>query len=106
MPHAPISCFTFAELKKKGQERGRAPFLTAAIPSGAVSRDAMNNKETAKCPRCGEGRLLLWRELSDDEREVARRLPGAADYPAAERETIHRWCTRCWYETRSGPLDS
>ena len=66
----------------------------------------MNNQKDTKCPRCGEGRLRAWAELTDDEREVARRLPGAADYPAAERETIHRWCTRCWYETRSGPVES
>ena len=56
------------------------------------------------CNEC----ITLCNEIlaEDEEREVARRLPGAADYPAAERETTHRWCTRCWYEIQSGPLDT
>ena len=66
----------------------------------------MNNEKPTNCPRCAEGRMRTWQELTDDEREVAARLPGAADYRAAERETTHRWCTRCWYETRSEPVDS
>ena len=52
-----------------------------------------------KCPKCHEGLLRNWHELSDDEQEVVKRLPGSADYEAAERESTHRWCTRCWYET-------
>jgi hypothetical protein len=66
----------------------------------------MNNQQDIKCPRCAEERLRAWGELTDEEREVGRRLPGAADYSAVERETMHRWCTRCWYETKSGPVDS
>ena len=42
--------------------------------------------------------MRTWDELSADEQEVVKRLPGSADYPAAEREYKHRWCTRCWYE--------
>jgi len=53
-----------------------------------------------RCPRC-EGRLHSWNELSDEERELVRRLPAAADYSLDERKTTHRWCTRCWYETSS-----
>jgi len=53
------------------------------------------------CPRCYEGTLRLWDELSDDEREVVRRLPASADYTADEREQMHRWCTRCWFESRA-----
>jgi hypothetical protein len=56
----------------------------------------MNTED--KCPRCGEGRLREWQELSEDEREVVKRLPGSAEYSAAER-TAHRWCTRCWFES-------
>ncbi|HEV7797822.1 MAG TPA: hypothetical protein VGO73_06690 [Pyrinomonadaceae bacterium] len=55
-----------------------------------------------RCPRCGEEKLRSWAELSDDEREVVRRLPGSADYEASEREAMHRWCTRCWYEETGG----
>ena len=52
-----------------------------------------------KCPRCYEGVLRNWHELSDAEREVVRRLPAAGDYESAEREALHEWCTRCWYES-------
>jgi ribosomal protein S27AE len=50
------------------------------------------------CPRCGEGPLKAWYELSAEEREVAARLPGAADFAADERAARHRFCTRCWHE--------
>jgi hypothetical protein len=46
--------------------------------------------------------LRTWHELSEDEREVVKRLPGSADYEAAERESLHQWCTRCWFEVTSG----
>ena len=71
-----------------------------------------------RCPRCGEGPLKAWYELSEGEREVARRLPAAADFTPEEREVAarlpasadfpaparmarHRWCTRCWHEESS-----
>jgi hypothetical protein len=54
------------------------------------------------CPRCGAGRLRAWDELNDEEREVVLRLPPSADYPLAERQATHRWCSRCWYEDGSG----
>lgn len=52
-----------------------------------------------KCPKCYEGVLRNWDELSEDEREVVKRLPGSGDYETAERETLHQWCNRCWYES-------
>lgn len=55
-----------------------------------------------RCPRCGEGRLRGWNELSGEERELARRLPASADYSLEERKARHRWCNRCWYEETSG----
>ena len=51
-----------------------------------------------RCPRCGEGTLKAWYELSDEEREMALRLPGSADFTLEERATRHRFCTRCWFE--------
>ncbi|HEV7842795.1 MAG TPA: hypothetical protein VGO69_03820 [Pyrinomonadaceae bacterium] len=57
---------------------------------------------TDKCPRCGEGRLRPWQELTEEEREVTRRLPASADYTQDERRTRHRWCTRCWHEEKQG----
>lgn len=55
-----------------------------------------------QCPRCGAGRLRTWSELNEEEREVVRRLPAAADYSLTERQRTHRWCSRCWYEENSG----
>jgi hypothetical protein len=54
-----------------------------------------------QCPRCGAARMRGWGELSDEEREVVRRLPASAEFSLEERKAIHRWCTRCWYETIS-----
>ncbi|MBA3513360.1 MAG: hypothetical protein H0T77_03175 [Pyrinomonadaceae bacterium] len=51
------------------------------------------------CPRCGEGRLQTWSDLNDDEHEVVRRLPQAHYYDTEERQAMHSWCTRCWYES-------
>lgn len=55
------------------------------------------------CPRCGTGRLLAWSDLSEEEREVVRRLPASADYSLAERKARHRWCSSCWFEESSAP---
>lgn len=57
-----------------------------------------NETEPDLCPRCRAEHLRAWRELSAEEREVARRLPASADFARAERETLHRWCARCWHE--------
>jgi hypothetical protein len=54
-----------------------------------------------RCPRC-EGRLRSWDELSDEEREMIKRLPASADYSLDERKARHRWCTRCWFEETGG----
>ena len=60
-----------------------------------------------RCPRCGEGPLKAWYELSEEEREVALRLPDSADFSTAERAARHLFCTRCWYEERAGqPRDA
>ncbi len=55
-----------------------------------------------RCPRCGEGPLKAWYELSEEERELALRLPDSADFTADERASRHLFCTRCWHEERSG----
>ena len=55
-----------------------------------------------QCPRCGVGRMRAWSELSDEEREVVRRLPASADHSLEVRQSTHRWCARCWYEERNG----
>jgi hypothetical protein len=59
------------------------------------------------CPRCGGGPLKAWYELSEEEREVALRMPDSADFTADERAARHLFCTRCWYEERAGrPRDA
>ncbi|HEY1403834.1 MAG TPA: hypothetical protein VGB05_06890 [Pyrinomonadaceae bacterium] len=55
------------------------------------------------CPRCDAPRLRAWGELSEEEREVVRRLPASADFTLAERAARHRrWCVRCWHEETGG----
>ncbi len=52
-----------------------------------------------RCPRCYEGHLKSWSELTDDEREVVKRLPASAEFTVKERLANHRWCPRCWFES-------
>jgi hypothetical protein len=69
----------------------------------------MPNDETSQdlCPRCGAKRLRAWSELTDEQREVARRLPASADFKIEERAARHRWCVRCWHEeTRDATRDA
>ena len=54
------------------------------------------------CPRCDAARLRAWDELSDEEREVVRRLPASADLSIEERAALHLWCVRCWHEETRG----
>jgi hypothetical protein len=56
----------------------------------------MNAAQT--CPRCDKRGMKAWPELTDEEREMVKRLPLSASYSLEERKTTHRWCTRCWYE--------
>ncbi|HLL77520.1 MAG TPA: hypothetical protein VK421_19850 [Pyrinomonadaceae bacterium] len=59
------------------------------------------------CPRCLAARLRSWGELTEEEREVVRRLPSAPDAPHAERVARRRWCVRCWHEeTDAAPRDA
>ena len=52
-----------------------------------MSKDyATSRQGEDACPRCGEGPLKAWYELSEEERELARR----------------RFCTRCWHEEQTG----
>jgi len=60
----------------------------------------------SRCPRCGEGRLQAWIELSEEKRELVKRLPASADYSLDQRQARHRWCTRCWYEEVSGAIEN
>ena len=55
-----------------------------------------------RCPRCGEGRMRNWIELDEEERMIVRRLPLYSQVSADARESMIRWCTRCWYEETQG----
>lgn len=46
--------------------------------------------------------MRTWDELNNEEQEVVRRLPAAADFPPEARRATHRWCTRCWNEEQPG----
>jgi hypothetical protein len=45
--------------------------------------------------------MKSWSELTDEEREVVRRLPASTELTPAERQATHEWCTRCWYEKKA-----
>ena len=76
-----------------------APKLVSRLASAKLHDEHMTGKDS--CPRCDKRGLKTWAELTDEEREVVKRLPLSADYPLAERQGKHRWCTRCWYEDKS-----
>ncbi len=50
------------------------------------------------CPRCHFPQMKLWKELTDEEKFLAERLPLSATFTKRERET-HLFCPRCWNET-------
>ncbi len=52
-----------------------------------------------RCPKCYEGLLRSWQELTGEEQELVKRLPMSAEFTANERESTHRWCSRCWHES-------
>jgi len=56
----------------------------------------MNEKKA--CPRCEKRGLKSFEQLTDEERELIKRLPGATAFSEDDRRAAHRWCTRCWYE--------
>lgn len=55
-----------------------------------------------RCTRCGAWPLRAWYELSEEEREVVRRLPASSELTLAERAARSRFCTRCWHEETAG----
>ena len=72
-----------------------------------AGREDQDGPTLMRCPRCLEGRLISWDELSDEDREVVRRLPESPAYSMDERKAMHRWCTNCWYEeTESTSTDA
>ena len=69
--------------------------------------DASAPRATDDCPACGATRLRAWGELSEEEREVVRRLPASDGAAKGEREARRRWCVRCWHEeTDAAPRDA
>ncbi len=66
----------------------------------------MTKHSPTTCPRCHEGQLRSWKDLTEEEQMIVRRLPASADYPLAERQSTHRWCTRCWFELLDGEYET
>jgi hypothetical protein len=73
--------------------------LVSRAASAKLHEKHMTGKDS--CPRCHERSLKSWAELNDEEREVVKRLPASAEYSLEERQSRHRWCTRCWHEETS-----
>jgi len=49
------------------------------------------------CPRCHYPKLKTWKELTDEERFLAERLPMSAEFFIEERQR-HLFCPNCWLE--------
>jgi len=63
----------------------------------------MQNFEPKKaCPRCGKPGLKDWKDLDDEEKVAAARMPPSAEFSVEERKK-HRFCIRCWYEEAAQP---
>jgi ribosomal protein L37E len=52
---------------------------------------------TKNCPKCDYPRLKRWEDLTDEQKFLAERLPGSAEFSRKERKN-HLFCTRCWHE--------
>jgi hypothetical protein len=63
-------------------------------------KEEINMSDRLNCPRCGGPNLRDWSELNEEEKEVVKRLPSSAEYSREERRRTHRWCTRCWFESK------
>jgi len=63
-------------------------------------KERFKTEGQSKCPRCERLGLKGWTELTDEEKEVVKRMPASAEYSLTERQRSHRWCTRCWFEDR------
>lgn len=50
--------------------------------------------------------MKSWAELTEEEREMVKRLPLSASYSLEERQATHRWCTRCWYEATASDVNA
>ena len=66
---------------------------------------AMEESAIAKCPKCGCHRFREWDRLTDDEKFIAERLPASADHTPKQRRR-HRFCTRCWHESKDTAADA
>jgi len=49
------------------------------------------------CPRCHGAAMKGWKDLTDEEKFLAERLPPSAEFSVAERKK-HLFCPRCWLE--------
>lgn len=50
--------------------------------------------------------MKSWAELTDDEREVVKRLPNSARYSPDERKLTREWCIKCWNEQTTEARDA
>ncbi len=72
-----------------------------------VSRDyEESGQATDLCPRCREGSMRVWYELTEEERAVVERLPASAEVALDERAARRRWCTRCWHEETGAEMQN
>jgi hypothetical protein len=62
--------------------------------------DLLESTAGIDCAVCGSpSGMRRWRDLTEEQQEVVRKLPGTAYYSMAERVARHAWCVVCWHES-------
>jgi len=61
----------------------------------------MIHRREKTCPKCGSPKIKSWHELTEDQKLLAKSLSASGEFPLSQRKK-HRFCTRCWFEWKSG----
>jgi len=64
----------------------------------------MKGFDEKMCPKCHHPKMKSWEELSGEQKFLAERLPGSAEFSLEQRKK-HRFCERCWFEDVGAEFD-
>lgn len=64
----------------------------------------MKKFESRGCPRCGASKTKEWKELDEEQKMLAEKMPANTAFSAEERKR-HRFCERCLYEFRDDSMN-
>ena len=71
-----------------------------------IGKELFNMNAPQTCPRCDKRGMKSWSELTDEEREVVKRLPLSANYSLEERRATHRWLSVASLSVRRSPMQN